>query len=58
MKKFDNDAFWAYIYLALMFLVIILCIALIVGWIYALVMYGGKPITEIPFWALWFLGRK
>lgn len=23
--------------------------------IYALVLYGDKPITEIPMWALWFL---
>lgn len=58
MKKWSNNAFWAYVYLALMILSIILCIALIVLWIYALVAYGGKPITEIPFWALWFLGRK
>ena len=39
-------------------IVIIICIGLIVGWIYALVVYGGKSITEIPFWALWLLGRK
>lgn len=58
MKKWHNNAFWAYVYFALMFLSIILCIALIVGWVYALVVYGGKPITEIPFWALLFLGRK
>lgn len=27
-------------------------------WIYAIITYGGKPITEIPIWAVWLLFGK
>lgn len=28
------------------------------GWsVYAFVKYGGKPISEIPGWALWYMFR-
>ena len=43
---------------------IILAIAVILGLvafgfgIYALIAYGGKPITEIPSWAVWLMQRK
>lgn len=42
-----------------MFLVL-LCVAVIVTSITAFIMYSGKPITEIPAWALIFMfgGRK
>ena len=39
-------------------LIIAFCLFVIIciGWtIYAFVKYGGKPITEIPSWALWFM---
>lgn len=38
--------------------VIILTVAMLclVGFtVFVWVKYGGKPITEIPFWALWFM---
>lgn len=43
---------------------IILAIAVLLGltafgfFIYALIAYGDKPITEVPFWAIWLLQRK
>ena len=43
---------------------IILAIAVLLGlaafgfFIYALIAYGDKPITEVPMWALWLLQRK
>lgn len=39
---------------------VLLCIAAIVTGITAFVMYGGKPVTEIPAWALLFMfgGKK
>ena len=44
---------------ALLFLVCGLLILIILGLIgveiYVWVNYGGKPITEIPAWALWFM---
>lgn len=36
----------------------LLCVAIIAAWIYAFVEYGGKPITEIPTWALWLIFGK
>lgn len=33
----------------------ILAITLILIWLYALITYGDKPITEIPSWAFWML---
>ena len=58
MKRWDNNTFWAYVYFVLMCLALVISVVAIVAWVYALVLYGGKPITEIPFWALLFLGRK
>lgn len=43
---------------------IILAIAVLFGltafgfFIYALIVYGGKPITEVPFWAIWLMQGK
>lgn len=51
MKKwFENKL--PYLVIAAVLLIVIGAIAL---WITALVMYGGKPITEVPAWALIFL---
>ena len=36
-------------------IVTMLMIGLIVLLIYALIVYGNKPITEVPTWALWIL---
>ena len=58
MKKFDNNVFLARVYFVLMCLALVISVVAIVAWVYALVVYAGKPITEIPFWALLFLGRK
>ena len=34
----------------------ILVVVLVIGlWIIALLKYSGKPITEVPFWAIIFL---
>lgn len=44
--------------LALVVLAIVAAVAL---WLYALITYGGKPITEIPSWAIPFIiggGRR
>lgn len=38
----------------LMVLIWAVIIAVIALGIYALIAYGGKPITEIPSWAVWF----
>ena len=41
--------------------ILIVCALLVLGalglWVYSLVTYANKPITEVPFWALYFLGK-
>lgn len=42
-------------------LVVLALVAAVVIWLYALINYGGKPITEIPSWAIPFIiggGRR
>lgn len=42
----------------LMALFVIFIVAVLGFWVYVLVTYGGKPITEIPSWAVpFFLGK-
>lgn len=42
----------------LMVLLWLFIIAIIGLWLYVLITYGGKPITEVPSWAAWFLFAK
>lgn len=44
-----------YISALIRLIAIMLIIGLIVLWIYVLAVYGNKPITEVPTWALWLL---
>lgn len=34
------------------------CVLIVVFWVYVLVTYGGKPITEVPTWAVWLIFGK
>lgn len=34
------------------------CVLVVAFWVYLLITYAGKPITEIPAWAIWFLFYK
>lgn len=38
--------------------ILLVCLAFVVLWLYALIAYGGKPITEIPSWVVWMLFSK
>lgn len=49
-----NSIFWLILYL----IPVILCIVLVGFVIYVWIVYGGKPITEIPAWALWLIWNK
>ena len=54
MKKINWPAVLGFTLIVLLALLSLIC----VGWtIYAFVKYGGKPIDEIPSWALWFMFR-
>lgn len=35
--------------------ILLVCLVFVVLWLYALITYGGKPITEIPSWAIPFI---
>lgn len=39
-------------------LLVLFVIGLLCFGAYVLLTYGGKPITEIPSWAVWFFIRK
>ena len=56
-----KESFWSYVLLILMWVFIIALIAFVginIFWlIYAFVKYGGKPISEIPSWALFYMFR-
>lgn len=41
--------------MALMWILIIVAIGF---GVYVLITYGGKPITEIPSWAVWFFLKR
>ena len=38
-------------------LILIICIAAIAFGAYVMIEYGNKPVTEVPVWVLWFLGK-
>ena len=42
--------FWAVVFVG-----ILIALSIIVLEVYVWITYGGKPITEIPSWALWFM---
>ena len=52
MRNVDVESIVALMFLALF--IVLVGTALFFS-IYALVVYGNKPITEVPVWALWFL---
>lgn len=55
MKKWFEEHL---VYLIVGISIAVIAIA-IIGWIIALVKYGGKPISEIPAWALfYFIGNS
>lgn len=37
---------------------VIVCVLIIALWIYAIITYGGKPLKDIPIWAIWVLFGK
>ena len=52
MKKIDRDTiFWSVMF----FFLIALAIGAIAVEIFVWITYGGKPVTEIPSWALVFM---
>lgn len=61
MKKFKN--WWKNNWVGVLYIAFyVVCGLLVIGsfatGITACVMYGDKPITEIPAWALWFMFWK
>lgn len=36
----------------------LVCVLIIVFWFYAFITYGGKPIAEVPTWAVWLIFGK
>lgn len=36
----------------------LVCVLIVVFWVYVLVTYGGKPITDVPTWAVWLIFGK
>ena len=54
MKKSDKELIFGIMLLTLMIIVIGTCLFFT---IYAFVVYGNKPITEIPAWAFWIMGK-
>ena len=40
-------------------LIIFICLIVIIGiTIYGLIKYGGKPVTDMPIWMYWLIGKK
>ena len=35
--------------------IVIICVSAIVGAAQAWILYGDKPLSEVPMWALWFM---
>ena len=44
--------------IAITIILILLAITYFIGAAQAFVLYAGKPITEIPMWAYWFLAPR
>lgn len=42
----------------IMILMWVFIIGIIGFWVYVLITYGGKPITEIPAWAVLFFTKR
>lgn len=40
------------------FIIFVCLIAMISITIYGLIKYGGKPVTDMPIWLYWLIGRK
>lgn len=58
-RGMTKDKFLGLLALIIMGLCLLLAIIAIVCSIAAVIMYGGKPVTEIPAWALMFMfGNK
>ena len=55
MKKKKFEINWLYV---LYTVIILLAVASASMCIYCWITYGGKPVKEIPFWALWFMWGK
>ena len=55
MKRNIKEWIKAKLFYAFMIMVIVLAISAIVAYVYALIVYGGKPVSEVPTWALWLL---
>ena len=60
MKATTKERIKEKLFIAFWVAVIVLAVAVVVAYIYALIAYGGKPVSEVPTWALWFIfgGKK
>lgn len=55
MKKPEFENVIAVIFVTCVVIVVLLCVAFLVFYIWLMVQYSGKTVDEIPFWVLWFL---
>lgn len=55
MKRKIKEWIKAKLFYALWITIIVLTISAIIAYVYALIAYGGKPVSEVPTWALWLL---
>ena len=55
MRKFSKLKFETYFWSVILSLLVVAVVGAIVMEIYVWIAYGGKPVEEIPKWALWLM---
>ena len=55
MKRQTKERINFIILWVVVLIAVIAVVSSVVAYAYALIAYGGKPISEVPTWALWFL---
>lgn len=58
-KALERKERWTLIGWCSLLALLLIVVILVVFWeIYVWVKYGGKPVTDIPAWALWFMFKN
>lgn len=55
MKKFSKLKLETFIWAVILTLLVAVVVGFIGLEIFVWIVYGGKPVEEIPFWALWLM---
>ena len=55
--KSTKDKVIEAVIIAALIVALVLGVITIVAWIYALVVYGNTPVTQLPTWAWWLLQK-